>query len=103
MDPPEHWTAVDQWGTTPAEQRRGEPLGARLVQEEPEGQLDEPEGQPGALATDEQLFIEDPVRPDIEEPFPVEEPGWAAEHGQLADEAGGSVAKAIRTPDLPAE
>jgi hypothetical protein len=38
MDPPEHWSGVDRWGTTSFEERQGEPLDQRLAQETPDVQ-----------------------------------------------------------------
>jgi hypothetical protein len=102
MDPPEHWSAADRWGTTPAEQRVGESLGARLAQEQHEEQpISAIDDDPGAPAADEQFTGGDPARLAVDESIPVKGRGWATEHGRLADEAGGSVAKAIRTSDMP--
>jgi hypothetical protein len=36
MDPPEHWSGVDRWGTTAYEQSYGESLDKRVAQEEPD-------------------------------------------------------------------
>jgi hypothetical protein len=36
VEPPEHWAAADEFGTTPNEQRSGETLDQRLPQEEPD-------------------------------------------------------------------
>lgn len=36
VEPPEQWSGVDRWGTTPAEQHEGEPLDERLAEEEPD-------------------------------------------------------------------
>lgn len=74
MDPPERWSEADRWGMTPFEQSQGEPLDSKLAQEEPEDQT-------GGITGDE--------------------PTPAQRRGQEADEAGGSVAEAIRTPDTP--
>ena len=38
MDPPEHWTAADKYGTTPYEQSHPRPLTDRLEEEQPEQQ-----------------------------------------------------------------
>jgi deglycase len=35
-DPPDEWSGADRFGTTPREQRMGEPLEQRLAQEEPD-------------------------------------------------------------------
>ncbi len=76
MDPPERWSGVDKYGMTPYEEAHPRPLADRLAEEQP----DVPE-TPGAL--DEEVLSE------------------AAGRGQLADEPGGSVAEAMRTPDDP--
>jgi hypothetical protein len=34
MDPPEHWTEADKYGTTPYEQSHDRPLDERLAEEE---------------------------------------------------------------------
>jgi protease I len=36
MEPPDDWSAADRFGTTPREERDGEPLDERLTEEEPE-------------------------------------------------------------------
>lgn len=45
--------AVDRFGTTPEEQRVGEPLDARLAREEPDTPVDNPLTQPGRALSDE--------------------------------------------------
>lgn len=35
-DAPDHWSGVNRWGTTPAEEREGESLDQRLREEEPD-------------------------------------------------------------------
>jgi hypothetical protein len=74
MDPPERWSAADQYGTTPFEQSQGQDLEHRIREEEPESQE-----FPGTPAEK-----------------PADSP--ASRRGQAADEAGGSVADAVRTP-----
>lgn len=37
MDPPEHWSGADKYGTTPYEEAHARPLEERLAEEEPEG------------------------------------------------------------------
>jgi hypothetical protein len=44
MDPPNHWSAADRYGTTPFEQSHGQDLEHRLREEEPD--LTEPDPQP---------------------------------------------------------
>lgn len=58
MDPPEHWSGVNRYGTTPWEQRHARPLDQRLADEEPDvtpasprdedrrGITAEPDGEP---------------------------------------------------------
>jgi hypothetical protein len=36
MDPPEHWSGADKYGTTPYEQRHPRPLDDRLDEERPD-------------------------------------------------------------------
>jgi hypothetical protein len=36
MDPPEHWSGADRYGTTPFEQSHGQDLDHRLREEEPD-------------------------------------------------------------------
>ncbi|HEX7301955.1 MAG TPA: hypothetical protein VF330_03490 [Lentzea sp.] len=76
MDPPERWSGVDKYGMTPYEEAHARPLDDRLAEEQPDV----------------------PVTPD---PLDEEAEAEAAERGQLADEPGGSVASAARTPDEP--
>lgn len=76
MDPPERWTGVDKYGMTPYEEAHPRPLADRLAEEQPDVPV-----APGDL--DEEVLSE------------------ATGRGQLADEPGGSVASATRTPDAP--
>ncbi len=78
MDPPEHWSAADRYGTTPWEQTHPAPLDQRLAEEEPEASAKEEAG-------------------DEREALP--EPGEHGEaDGTAADYAGGSMADEIRDP-----
>ncbi|ACU37662.1 hypothetical protein [Actinosynnema mirum] len=91
MDPPEHWTAADKYGTTPYEQAHPRPLDDRLAEEQPE--LDDrprPEADPDA-----ETDPDSPGDPDLLA-VPLSE---AERRGQAADEAGGSTAGAMRAPD----
>ncbi len=101
MDPPEQWMGADKYGVTPYEQTHPRPLSHRLVEEEPDIEPDS--GEQAATVIDEsgerygdQDITIDP-RDDIDERVLSE----ARYRGQLADEAGGSVASAIRTPPPP--
>jgi len=101
IDPPEHWAAADRFGTTPREQREGESLDQKLSEEQPDV---EPPGMPErpVAATPASQLSEslDDVEGDVEPVAPVEASGGvpASDRGEAADEAGGSVAEAIRTP-----
>jgi hypothetical protein len=55
-DPPDDWAAADRFGTTPREQREGEPLSLRLTEEQPEDAPPEPE-QPAADADPDDLQV----------------------------------------------
>jgi hypothetical protein len=92
MDPPEHWTAADKYGMTAYEQAHPRPLDDRLEEEQPEVRpvLGEPDG--------EELSGDDVVSLDAGDPYEEEVRREAVERGQLADEPGGSVAEAARTP-----
>ncbi|GAA3647732.1 hypothetical protein C8D87_10623 [Lentzea atacamensis] len=76
MDPPERWTGVDKYGMTPYEEAHPRPLADRLAEEQPDVPV-------AAGDLDEEVLSE------------------ATGRGQLADEPGGSVASATRTPDDP--
>jgi hypothetical protein len=84
MDPPERWSAADKYGTTPYEQSHPRPLGDRLAEEQSDvqsGGTEQPERTPSDL--DKEMLDE------------------AAGRGQVADEAGGSMASTERTPEPP--
>nr|WP_323055867.1 hypothetical protein [Lentzea sp. NEAU-D7] len=76
MDPPERWSGVDKYGMTPYEEAHPRPLEDRLAEEQPDV-------------------------PVAEAPLDEEVRAEAAGRGQLADEPGGSVAGAARTPEDP--
>ncbi|ASR35110.1 hypothetical protein BAY61_09095 [Prauserella marina] len=73
VEPPERWSAAQRSGTTPFEQRQGETLDERLAEERPDVPGGEPPDETGGI-------------PEAEG------------ERQNADEAGGSVARALRTP-----
>jgi hypothetical protein len=73
MDPPEHWSGADRYGTTPYEQRHPRGLDQRLDEEQP----------------------------DIQPRDDDSNHEYAVETGRSADEAGGSMAETIRTPEQP--
>ncbi len=100
IDPPEHWSAANRYGTTPREVREGEPLDRRLAEEEPDVASESAPERPLAVTpvADLDESVEDApadVEPDAPEaavqprhadPDPGERPGYAS----------GSVADAIR-------
>lgn len=120
IEPPERWSGANRFGTTPREESEGQSLDQRLAEEEP----DIDDGLGGAdyetpyeadyetaleLGDDETDFLPEP---DLEFRGGEVEYADAAEQaasigddavrrGQAADEAGGSVAEAMRTPDEP--
>ncbi|HEX6340108.1 hypothetical protein [Umezawaea sp.] len=92
MDPPERWTAADKYGMTAYEQAHPRPLEDRLEEEQPDVQP--PAGEPDA----EELSRDDVISSDARDVYGEEVHREAVERGQLADEPGGSVAEAVRTP-----
>jgi hypothetical protein len=111
IDPPERWSGVDKYGMTPYEQAHPRPLGDRLAEEEPDIQPDtgalapgniEPAGQTAEPAVDP----DDPAGVaeetlDRDTSLDDEVLREAIGRGQAADEAGGSMASAERTPRPP--
>ncbi|HVV12872.1 hypothetical protein [Amycolatopsis sp.] len=94
VEPPEHYAYSDGFGTTPREEREGEPLDARLDQERPDVQPDEVPDRPIAVTPADELdeSIED-APADVEPVVPQDtagEPRPSPEE-QYADEAGGPV------------
>ncbi|MFD9893098.1 hypothetical protein ACFWY9_27455 [Amycolatopsis sp. NPDC059027] len=55
VEPPEHWSAANRHGTTPAEIREGEDLGTRLAEEEPDVTPEVIRDRPIAATPAEQL------------------------------------------------
>ncbi|MDP9444272.1 MAG: hypothetical protein M3P83_07950 [Actinomycetota bacterium] len=115
MDPPERYSGADRFGTTPWEQAHGQDLEHRLREEQPDITDPDLEGPSGAgaaapagggsepdegrsQAADEQLeeIIDDSGSRHQVEPDPDD---YAVEVGRSADEAGGSVADTMRTPE----
>jgi hypothetical protein len=100
VEPPEHWSAANRYGTTPREIREGEPMDQRLAEEvpdtEPEPVPERPLAATPAAELDE--TIED-APPDFEQVAPAETvPRRHSSPGVTArpDYAGESVADAIR-------
>lgn len=118
MDPPERWSGADRFGTTPREESEGPSLDARLAEEEPDTTLatveDPAADQTEHRGSDEPAADDTEYRPDwasvdiesvdghgVDDAISVQRD--AMRRGQSADEAGGSVAEAMRTPDEPLE
>jgi hypothetical protein len=110
IEPPERWAGADRFGTTTREQREGQDLDARLAEEQPEAAIGEPDSGPGdepksadlndRFATDEPELSVEYLGGEVESAVPDGDYlSDAARRGQSADEAGGSVGDAIRTPD----
>ncbi|MQA09798.1 MAG: hypothetical protein GEU98_14850 [Pseudonocardiaceae bacterium] len=106
VEPPERWSAADREEMTPFEEGRGQDIEHRLAEERPDVREatipQRPVGATPATDLDETIdyVTEDPepVAPDE----PARETSSAAtRRGQAADEAGGSMAETIRTPDEP--
>jgi hypothetical protein len=106
MDPPERWSGVDKYGMTPYEQAHPRGLTDRLSEEEPEvhdaaaGGLGA-DAEPRSEQADE--VTEGPVgsAPTGDAGIDAEVLREASDRGQLADEAGGSVAAVTRIADEP--
>jgi hypothetical protein len=100
VEPPEHWSAADRFGTTPREIREGEPMDQRLAEEEPDAEPEPIPDRPLAATPAAELdeTVED-APPDFEQVTPdVDVPDRNADPDPRgrADYAGGSVADAIR-------
>ena len=100
VEPPEHWSAANRFGTTPREVREGEPMDQRLAEEVPDTEPEPVPERPLAVTPADELdeSVEDappdfePVAPDDEVPCRHADP----DPREQADYAGGSVADAIR-------
>jgi hypothetical protein len=109
VDPPEHWSAADRFGTTRAELREGESLDQKLSEEQPDIEPDQVPDRPVAVTAADQLndSIDDSIDDSAVDPaglvadIPDQPPRWHGDMdpGEHADEAGGSVAEAIRADD----
>ncbi|WP_245839500.1 hypothetical protein [Nocardia donostiensis] len=92
MDPPEHWSGVDQYGMTPREERTPRPMDDRLDEEQPDTVADPPD-EPGPAESDAMTVGgEDVINPPHE---------YERDLGIDADIAGGSVADEIREAEPP--
>jgi hypothetical protein len=100
IEPPEHWSAADRFGTTPRETREGEPMDQRLAEEVPDTEPEPVPERPLAVTPADQLDETvgdapadfEQVTPDDEIPHRHADP----DPREQADYAGGSVADAIR-------
>jgi hypothetical protein len=100
VEPPEHWSAADRFGTTPREIREGEPMAQRLAEEVPDTEPEPVRERPVAATPADQLdeTVED-APPDFERVSPEDEVPrrhTGSDPREEADYAGGSVADAIR-------
>lgn len=117
MEPSERWAGADRYGMTAREQAEDRPLADRLAEEQPDidpeiapetgaSAEDEAQGE-SAEATGETSTDPDrpdePVRPGTERDVGLDEQvgAEAADRGQTADHAGGSMASTYRTPPRP--
>ncbi|ONI84632.1 hypothetical protein ALI22I_29255 [Saccharothrix sp. ALI-22-I] len=100
MDPPEHWTGADKYGTTPYEQAHPRPLDERLGEEQPDVTATETRRDPiyeDQIGRDPGVVSLDDVTGQ-----PADDARNLAEaerRGQAADEPGGPTAEALRLPD----
>jgi hypothetical protein len=98
IEPPEKWAEADKFGVTGREQAEGEPLDARLAEEEPDVQPEDEES-PAREVLDDSID-EQPLDYSADEAPPPrtasERLPEAARRGQAADVPGGSVAEALR-------
>ena len=100
VEPTEGWSPAVRHGTTPSEVREGEPHGQRLAQEQPD-EAPEPFPERPAAVTPAADLDEtvDTAPADVEPIAPPEDvPRRRADPdpAEQADEAGGSVADALR-------
>ncbi|MFF5991583.1 hypothetical protein [Prauserella flavalba] len=105
VEPPERWSEANRSGTTPFEQQQGESLDERLSEERPDVGENEPPVPERPVAATPATELDDSidhVAEDVEPVAPADESGEpstpAIRRGQNADQAGGSVADAIRVP-----
>lgn len=106
MDPPERWSGVNKYGMTPYEQAHPRGLSDRLAEEEPDvqdtGDLDVGAGAgPRSEQADEAIERPVPEDPNDDAGIDAEALRESRDRGQLADDAGGSLAAMTRTADEP--
>ncbi|MBF6175585.1 hypothetical protein [Nocardia blacklockiae] len=88
MDPPEHWSEADKYGTTPWEEAHDRPLGERLAEEQPDTEPAPPDENGPAESDAVDIPDEAPKR-------------YEEELGTSSDVAGGSIAQGMRSPEPP--
>ena len=103
MDPPERWSAASRHGMTATEQVEGRPLDDRLAEEQPDVPVPAP-ADPAPPDEAEAVLVNPDAEGGLEETrlqadLDVDDAilREASGRGQLADEAGGSVAGGVRT------
>jgi hypothetical protein len=108
MDPPERWSGVDKYGMTPYEQAHPRGLTDRLSEEEPDVHDAAADDLRADSETEPRSEQADEVTERAAANAPTDDAGIDAEvlreardRGQLADEAGGSVAAVTRIADEP--
>ena len=102
MDPPERWSGADKYGTTPYEQAHPRGLTDRLAEEEPDVTDGAADPTARAAAEFDQVDEQPGERPATDDAgIAAEELREARDRGQLADDAGGSLAATARTADEP--
>ncbi|GAA3584068.1 hypothetical protein GCM10022222_80970 [Amycolatopsis ultiminotia] len=101
VEPPEHWSAAERVGTTPAEVREGESHAERLAEEQPDVQPEPVPDRPLAATPAEDLDESVETAPvDVEDVTPGDGPARRpvdSDPGERADEPDGTVADAIRS------
>lgn len=111
IEPPERWSEAGHFGTTRAEQQEGTSVEERVAEERPDFGADEPGStEPTVAATpateldetiDDLTGEAQPITPADRSPADPASP--VSRHSDDADEAGGSMAATIRTPEDPSE
>jgi|SRR5699024_1533795 len=108
MDPPEHWSEADAYGTAPVEQQQGESIQQRVAEERGDFDTAEPAPEPRPTTAGTPLDELDESAdnaPNQSESLvaeqPPADPSPDALEWQNADEAGGSIADEVREPESP--
>src|SRR5699024_8244293 len=108
MDPPEHWSEADAYGTAPVEQQQGESIQQRVAEDRGDFDTAEPAPEPRPTTAGTPLDELDESAdnaPNQSESLvaeqPPADPSPDALEWQNADEAGGSIADEVREPESP--